>query len=140
MPSVTPLKALYTGLELTALAEFADGDSLPIANGGTGSTTAAAARAALGLAIGSDIQAYDLDLASIAALVGAGYIRKDASGNWVMSPAYNYESVTVTSNRTLDTNTSYLCGSGMSVASGVTLTIPASSQLTVKYFTKELPL
>jgi len=56
--------------------------TLPIASGGTASTTASAARTALGLAIGTDVQAWDTDLDAVAGLTTAGIVYRSGAGSF----------------------------------------------------------
>jgi len=69
------LRSVGSGTAAWGALDLADSDAvtgaLPIANGGTGSTTAADARVALDLEIGVDVQAYDTELAALAGLTSA---------------------------------------------------------------------
>ena len=90
--NATTIATLYGGTGLTSFtnggAVYATSTSalttgtLPIASGGTASTTASAARTALGLAIGTDVQAYDSDLAAVAGLTSTGIVYRTGSGSF----------------------------------------------------------
>lgn len=80
------------------------GNPVEVSYGGTGASTAADARTNLGVVIGTDVQAYDADLAAIAGLAGtSGLLKKTAANTW-----------------SLDTST-YLPLTGGTVTGGITL-------------------
>jgi len=75
-----------SGTSITGLASTPSGaGALPIANGGTNATTASGARTALGVAIGSNVQAWDTQLEDISALAvtNSNFIVGDGT-NWVV--------------------------------------------------------
>jgi hypothetical protein len=94
----------------------------PISKGGTGATTASAARTNLGVAIGTNVQAYDADLACLAALSSTGMLARIGDGTCAV------RTVTGTANEITVIN-------GDGVAGNPTLSLPSALTFTGKTIT-----
>lgn len=93
-----------TGLGTVTVGAW-NGTAIPVANGGTGATTAANARTNLGVAIGSNVQAWDADLDALAALTGTNNI-------YYRSAANTWSPVTIGANLTFTGGTLAASGGG----------------------------
>lgn len=108
---------------------------LAIADGGTGASTAANARTNLGLAIGTDVQAYDPQLTDVAGLTptDGNFIVGDGTNFITESGATARTSLGLGSIATQDANNVTITGgsiSGVTFAYTTPLTIPGTSSLT----------
>ncbi len=116
-----------SGKTLAVAGTFAlTGDQVQVSEGGTGATTASGARTNLGLVIGTDVQAYDVDLADLATN-GAGtgnnqYVKRDSSARIPIGANWSvFESGGVLYFRSGSTNYAKLDASGnLTVAGNVT--------------------
>jgi hypothetical protein len=139
----TPAQA-RTSLGLGSLATLSSinngnwsGTALAVANGGTGGADAATARTNLGLAIGSNIQAWDADLDAIAALAGTtGLLRKTAANTWSLDTSTFLtanQSISVTGDATGSGSTSIaltLATSGVTAGTYAKVTVDAKGRVT----------
>ena len=110
--------------------------TLAVGDGGSGSTTASGARTNLGVAIGSDVQAWDADLDTIAALAFSSNANKlvgtnDSGAIALVSDiqdaaflgSVSYEYSDKTANYTMAVGTDYAVGIN-STGSDLTMTLP----------------
>ncbi len=109
------------------------GVPVPVASGGTGSTTASAARTALGLAIGTNVEAWNADLDALAALVSTGITVRTGSATYAQrSIAVGSANLTVSNGSGVSGNPTLDLGSSPSVSGSLTAgtTVTAGTGIT----------
>lgn len=103
--------------------------TLPLANGGTAATTASGARTSLGLAIGTDVEAWDADLDTFKALAcSSNQIPKWNGSAWTCSADSTGGSPTFdTVGSGTNITAAMVCGTGCSIAASGSGSITATA-------------
>lgn len=108
---------------------------ISISKGGTGSTDASGARTALGLAIGSNVQAWNAGLDSISGLTGTGFVKRSGSTYSIDTSTYltGNQTITFSGDATGSGTTSValtLANTGVSAGTYSKVTVDAKGRVT----------
>ena len=109
--------------QIRDLQSAASGDSIPVGAGGTGSTTASSARAALGLAIGTDVLAPPSGTAILKANSG-GALANASAGTDYVAPA---TATSFTAKQTFTGSSSVISSKFANALEGVTVSATAAT-------------
>jgi hypothetical protein len=153
MANKTPIKAGLTNGNATSLGEFEAGDTIPVANGGTGSIDGTNAKINLSVITAADgsLIVPSGNTSTRDASPNAGFIRFNSElsqfegydGNLWGSlggggatgggndDVFFENSLTVTNNYTITTDKSALSAGPITIESGVTVTVPDGSRWVV---------
>lgn len=138
MADKIPLKANFTGADVTSLGEFAAGDTVPVASGGTGATTAAGARTNLGAAAlaGSASQSFSMLNGTVAETLTTPEVNLTSAAA-VTEPMIRITAAATGSGRTFidinNTDTSVTSATSVALKAGATGTSTVFSHIATEY-------
>lgn len=110
---------------------------LPVSQGGTGSSTATAARTALGIQINTDVQAYNTNLQAIGSLNVDGLIARTGTGTASAREIVGGDSITVVNGNGKNGNPTISLSTNANLTGAPTATTPPTSDRSTRVATTD---